>query len=113
MDLFSGDPLGEPVEHAGPLPQGPDDALADADVIAGDIELGVTAGRKIDTVRIGDPHSVLAHGQLHCRSLAPRGRHEASTYLRWAAMAIGDWNGQLLEHLAEVLTLRDLYRAGK
>ena len=81
VDLLAADALGEPMHHARPITQRPDDAISDAQVVAGQVELGLPAGREVDPVRIGDPHHAVTDlqlgcwGLLDCWGLAARNRH--------------------------------------
>src|SRR5205807_5689653 len=56
VDLLAVDARREAVQHARPLPQRADDPVADGDVVAGERELGIAAGREVDPVRARDPH---------------------------------------------------------
>src|SRR5205814_10431804 len=65
VELLPGDSGGEPVHHAGPLAQRADDAIADRDVVAGQVELGLSTGREVHPVRIGDPYRPAPDLELH------------------------------------------------
>ena len=58
------DALGEPVQHAGPLAQRVDDAVAHREVVVDQVELGLAPRREVDPVGVGDPHVALADLQL-------------------------------------------------
>ena len=50
VDLLAVDAVGEAVQHARPLAQRADDPVADAQVVAGEVELGLAARREVDPV---------------------------------------------------------------
>ena len=56
VHLLAGHPGGKPMQHARPLAQRPDDPLPHRQVVAGQVELGLAAGREIHPVRVGDAH---------------------------------------------------------
>ena len=56
VHLVAVDPLREPVQHARPLAQAPDDPVADAHVVPGQVELGLAARGEVHPVRAGDPN---------------------------------------------------------
>jgi hypothetical protein len=56
VDLLAVDAVREAMQHAGSLPQRVDDAGADGEVVAGEVELGLPAGGEVGPVRIADPH---------------------------------------------------------
>ena len=56
VHLLAGHAGREPVQHAGPLAQRPDDAVAHRQVVAGQVQLGLAPGREVHPVRVGDPH---------------------------------------------------------
>jgi hypothetical protein len=67
VDLLALDASREAVQHAGPFPQRAHDPVADADVVAGQVELGLAAGGEVHPVGAGDPHSPLAHLEINRR----------------------------------------------
>jgi hypothetical protein len=56
VHFLPGDPGREPVHHARPLPQRPQNAIADRHVVTDQVQLGLPAGREVHPARIGDPH---------------------------------------------------------
>ncbi|GEM_PF-6928332 len=75
--LLPGDPGGEPVHHARPLTQRAHDAIADRQVIADQVELGLATGREVHPARVGDPHRPVPDLKLHLicghgKKLTPR-----------------------------------------
>ena len=65
VDLLPGNPGREPVHHARPLTQRPHDAVADRQVIADQVQLGLSASREVHPARIGDPHRPVPDLELH------------------------------------------------
>ena len=57
VHLLPGHPGREAMHHAGPLAQRAHDAVTDRQVVAGQVELGLAAGREVDPAGIGDPDS--------------------------------------------------------
>jgi hypothetical protein len=75
VDLLAGQPLGEPVQHARPLAQRPDDAVADREVVVRQVEFGPPVLREIHPVGVAEPDRPLTDSELDrgCRCL--RGHH--------------------------------------
>ena len=69
MDLLAVDPAREPVQHARPLSQRADDAVADGNVVAREIKLRLAALGEVHPVGIGDPHRLSVEHQLNCRGV--------------------------------------------
>ena len=80
------DPFGETMHHAWSLTKRANDALSDAQVVVGQVKLGLPAGREVDTVRIGDPHQAVTHLQLDCWGRAALGRHHHKLASRGRAL---------------------------
>ena len=78
VHLLAADPLREPVQHGGPLAQRANDPVAHAEVVLSQVELGLTAGREVDPVRVGDAQAAAGHVQLDCWGAATRGGHESN-----------------------------------
>ena len=72
VDLRPLDALGEPVQHAGSLEEGVDDARTDCQVVLHQVELGgspVTDRREVDPVRVADAHDAVVDLDLDGRGL--------------------------------------------
>ena len=67
VHLVAGQTVRKPVHHARPLPQRVDDAVADALVVPGEVELGVAVGREVHPVRVRDANLAVADRQLDRR----------------------------------------------
>ena len=67
MDLLAGDALGEPVQHARPLPERVDDPGTDGQVVLDQVELGGADGREVHPVRVRDAHGPALHLDLDRR----------------------------------------------
>ena len=68
VHLLARDSGWEPVHHAGSLAQRAHDAIADRQVVADQVELGLAAGREVHPVRIRDPHRPVPDLKLHVAS---------------------------------------------
>jgi len=75
VDLLTGQPLGEPVQHARPFAQRPDDAVTDREVVGRQVELGPPVLREVDPVGVAHPHRALADGEFDGGSRCLRGHH--------------------------------------
>ena len=75
VDLLAGQPLGEPVQHARPLPQRPDDAVADREVVVRQVEFGPPVLREIHPVGVAEPDRPLTDGELDRGGRCLRGHH--------------------------------------
>ena len=56
VHLVAGDAVGEAVQHARPLAQRVDDAVADREVVVDEVELGLAPGGEVDPLGARDPH---------------------------------------------------------
>ena len=64
-------PSGIPLQGGGPVAQGAQDAVADGEVVLGDVQLGEAALREVHLVRAGQPYRPPARVQLHRIPAAP------------------------------------------
>ena len=64
VHLVAGHAGGEAVQHARPLVEGADDAVADAEVVVDEVELGLAARREVDPVGVGHPHHLVVDLEL-------------------------------------------------
>ena len=64
VNLLAADAGGEAVQHARSLPQRSDDPVADAQVVARQVELGVSDGREVDPVGVGDANRAVSDLEL-------------------------------------------------
>src|SRR5215470_6249278 len=65
----------EPVQHARPVAEGPDDPVANRDVVADQVKLGPSAGRKVHPVGVADPDRPLPDLDIHMRGHAAQASH--------------------------------------
>jgi hypothetical protein len=70
VHLLAGHAVGEPVQHARPLPQRAHDPVSDRQVVLHQVELGLAARREVHPVRIRDPDDALPDLELDRRRLA-------------------------------------------
>ena len=70
VDLLAVDAVGEAVQHARPVVERVDDPVGHAQVVVGQVELGLAAGREVDPVRVADLDDPVADLELD-----PLGRH--------------------------------------
>ncbi len=67
MDLFAVNASGEPVQHAGSARQGPQNTVADAQVVLDQVELGYTDRREVDAIGVGDSDDPSPNGDIDPR----------------------------------------------
>ncbi len=77
VHLVAVDPAREAMQHARPLPQRADDPVADADVVAREVELRLAASREVHPVRAREAHRAIADLELH-RVVLAGGSHRLS-----------------------------------
>ena len=88
VHLVPGDAVGEAVQHAGPLAQRVDDAVADREVVVDQVELGLAPGGEVDPLRAGDAHVEavdVEHDRLTELTLA---RGHARHRMPWGALPV-------------------------
>ncbi|CAM5641743.1 hypothetical protein SPURM210S_04074 [Streptomyces purpurascens] len=81
-EVLSVQPLGVALQGRGPVAQGAQDAGADGQVVAGEVQLGEAALREEHLVRAGQPYGPASRLQFHRVTHARHGRRSA-----WASHA--------------------------